>query len=152
MKKVLVMVLAMVALSVSAQEGGAPKKEGGGGRPNRPDRPNRPGAEMMANRMKENAAKILQKFDKDGDGQLSEAEKAEADKQMAEAEEAFRLAQAYKIIKAVDTNGDFILSDEELAALPQKMQELRQQAPGMQGGAERQRRRQNANKENADKE
>lgn len=144
MKKILVVVLAMMALAVFAQENAAPKKEGGAGRADRPNRPNRPGGEMMVNRLKENAAKIVQKFDKDGDGQLNDAEKAEAEKQMAEAEEAFRLVQAYKIVKALDADGNFVLSDEELAELPKKMQELRQQAPGLQGAGERPRLRQNA--------
>ena len=63
--------------------------------------------------------KILEKFDKDGDGKLSDAEKTAA----KEAMEQRREARQKKILEKFDTNKDGTLSDEEKKALKEQLKE-----------------------------
>ena len=66
----------------------------------------------------EREKKLLEKFDKDGDGKLSDEEKAAARKAM----EASRRAE---MLKKFDKDGDGKLSDEEKAAARKAMEERR---------------------------
>ena len=74
-----------------------PEKKGKGDRPSRPSK------------------EIIKKFDKDGDGKLSEEEKAEIRKSMAN-----RQPPAH-IIEKFDKDGDGKLSDEERAEIRKEM-------------------------------
>lgn len=57
---------------------------------------------------------VIEEFDKDGDGKLSDEEK-----------EAFREAHKQKMLKEFDTNGDGELSQEEHRTMRQKMMQKR---------------------------
>ncbi len=75
--------------------------------------------EALREKMKE---RILQRFDKDGDGKLAPEER-----------QAARDALVDRILQRFDTDGDGKLSREELAAiaaLRNKFQEFRQQRAG----------------------
>ena len=100
MKKLLIALTLMSSLVVFANEGPQRGERGDGARKG-PKRPNGPRHE-----------EILKKFDKDGDGKLSEEERAAAKAAMKEKMEARRA----EVLKAHDKDGDGKLNDEERKA------------------------------------
>lgn len=94
--KLLLTFISMICLSIGLVA--KPEKKGKGDKPGRPSR-----EEMM------------KKFDKDGDGKLSDEEKAEIRKAMAN-----RTPPAH-ILEKFDKDGDGKLSDEEKAGMRKEM-------------------------------
>jgi len=72
-------------------------------------------------------AEIIKRFDKDGDGKLSDEEKAAARKAMQDRQRAGSDRMA-EFIKKFDKDGDGKLSDEEKAAARKAFQERRKAA------------------------
>ena len=94
--KLLLTFVSMILLTIGLVA--KPEKKGKGDRPSRPSK-----------------EEIIKKFDKDGDGKLSEEEKAEIRKSMAN-----RKPPAH-IIEKFDKDGDGKLSDEERAEIRKEM-------------------------------
>lgn len=108
-------------------EGRRPRLENGE-RPDRPGRPPRPEGEgrpqlsqeqreAMAARREEMRKKALKEFDADGDGTLSEDERA----QMREAMQKRRQERRTEMLKKFDADGDGKLSPEERKEMRKSM-------------------------------
>jgi hypothetical protein len=72
---------------------------------------------------------MLTKFDKDGDGELSDEEREAAKKERMEKHEASKK----EMLKKFDTNGDGELNDQEKEAMKKAMQEHRAKRGGPGG-------------------
>ena len=111
------------------------------GAPQRQRQENQASAEPIA-RIRQAAAELLQMYDKDKDGKLSEEEREAMEKDLAEAETKARLAREYWRVKAVDVDGDLVISPEEEKQSTQRLREaVRQRMEGMQKNRENLRRR-----------
>lgn len=102
-----------------AAEGGGEEMRGGRGGPE--GRGERPSREEM-----------IKKFDKDGDGELNEEERAEARKYM---QKHGRKGRGKQMMEKYDTDGDGQLSEEERAAARADMEKRRAEREAQQGGA-----------------
>lgn len=138
MKKYLFLIFCCVSALLFAQEAKPAENEAetkaeAEKAPARPAGRQRPQMQaVMIERLRENAAALLKRYDADGDGKLNEEEKAALEKEMQLVEELFPLSVAYKRLKIVDKDGDFVINDEEAAAID--MSALREQAGGFRGG------------------
>jgi len=94
--KLLITFISIICLSIGLAA--KPEKKGKGDKPGRPSR-----------------EEMIKKFDKDGDGKLSDEEKAEIRKTMAN-----RTPPAH-ILEKFDKDGDGKLSDEEKAGMRKEM-------------------------------
>ena len=101
---------AALSMAAQAQDGGME-----GGKPGRPPRRGvpRPEGQMM----RPDRGEMLKKFDKDGDGQLSEEER----EAMREARKGEMEARRAEMLKKYDKDGDGKLSMEEREAMREDM-------------------------------
>lgn len=96
--------------------------------------------EFFVSRMRAVSEKIIKKYDLDGDGKLSDTEKAALQKDLKTVEEFMEIANIFQVrqLQAADTDGDFCISDEEAEKIDlQKIRESamprnRLQGPGRQ--------------------
>lgn len=142
MKKYLFLIFCCVSIPFFAQEASPVGKEAEDTQAEKAvkprPRPRRPQTQtVMMERLRENAALLLKRYDSDGDGKLNDEEKAALEKEMQLVEELFPLSVAYRRLKIVDKDGDFVISDEEAASVD--MDTLREQGGfrsqrGGQGG------------------
>lgn len=79
-------------------------------------------------------AEVLKKYDKDGDGKLSQEEREAMRKDRQAEFEANRAKQRAEFEKRFDKDGDGKLNAEEEAAMREEMNAFRRQGPGGPGG------------------